>query len=327
MVTSKGFLLLKVFSEVMKLNFQKFKWGFLLIIITVLFISSSDVWAMQSSNYIINWDSINAGGTDNSSSPNYQVRDTMGQMGPGKSDSPNWEMRSGYRQVRDEPEQLVFAVKAQNNSTQVSYSAFDSSGKTVTVSSVSGYAVNDHIAVVENLGQAQMVAVGQITSIASPIITVDKWSGDNDSMSASPAGGNDYVYKLDTNNIALGALTPTSVSTGVAITEITTNASSGYTVYVREDHNLRLGQGPNDVNDVTGGTVDAGSEEYGIETTGDNAQGSGDWAITTNTQQVADSSSDGSEERVAIIYKATAGAQTVAGEYSHTTSYTCIANF
>jgi len=78
---------------------------------------------------------------------------------------------------------------------------------------------------------------------------------------------------------------------------------------------------------VTGGTVDAGSEEYGIETTGDNAQGSGDWAITTNTQQVADSSSDGSEERVAIIYKATAGAQTVAGEYSHTTSYTCIANF
>lgn len=311
----------------MFLNLKKFKWIFVVGIVFLISISISCVSAMESNNYIINWDSINAGGTDNSESANYKLRDTMGQMGPGMSDSANYTMRAGYRVPNDEPAVLVFSVRAQNDSTQVSYSAFSSGSFIVTVADATGYIINDYIAVVENIGPSQMVAVGQITNVAANVITVDKWSGDQGAMSAVPAGGNDYVYEMNSDIVALDTLVPTSVSTGVALTELTTNAPNGYTIYIKEDHNLQVGIGPNDINDVADATVSAGSEEYGIETTGDNAQGANDWAITSSAQQVADSNENSVKERVSIIYKASIGNNATGGNYSHVTSYYAIVNF
>lgn len=312
----------------MFLRLKKFKYLFVIGAAVLLFIANSGTFAMESSNYIINWDSINAGGTDNSESDSYKVRDTLGQMGPGKSDSASWTMRAGYRQVNEEPKQLSFSVNAQNENTKISYSSFDSANFTVTVSDASEYSVDDYIGVVENEGPAQLVAVGKATGIAGNVITVDKWSGDQAGMSATPSGADDYVYKMDTHTIYLGELTSGEVSTGVAMTEITTNAPNGYEIYVTENHGLQLGEGPQTIDDVADGAVTAGSEEYGIETTGDNAQGSGDWAITESNQTAASSTDRASEQRIGVIYKASIDpAKTAGGVYTHLTRYYALANF
>ena len=44
-------------------------------------------FAMTSTNYLINWDSINSGGDDVSSSTNYRLRDTVGEQATGFSTS------------------------------------------------------------------------------------------------------------------------------------------------------------------------------------------------------------------------------------------------
>jgi len=311
----------------MFLRLKKFKYLFVIGAAVLLFIANSGTFAMESGNYIINWDSINAGGTDNSESDSYKVRDTLGQMGPGKSDSASWTMRAGYRQVNEEPETLTFQVNAQNINTKVAYSAFDSTNLTVTVSDSSGYSADDYIGVVENQGPSQSLAIGKIVNIAGNVITVDKWSGDQAGMN-SPDGVNDFVYKMDTHTIYLGELTSGEVSTGVAMTEITTNAPNGYEIYVTENHGLQLGEGPQTIDDVADGAVTAGSEEYGIETTGDNAQGSGDWAITESNQTAASSTDRASEQRIGVIYKASIDpAKTAGGVYTHLTRYYALANF
>ena len=53
---------------------------------------------MQSANYKIQFDSVNIGGTD-SSSTNYQLQDTIGEVGTSNSASTNFQMRAGYQQM------------------------------------------------------------------------------------------------------------------------------------------------------------------------------------------------------------------------------------
>jgi len=299
----------------------------LVLVLNLVCLSETNVFAMSSSNYQIKWDSINAGGTDHSGSANYRLHDTLGQFGPGHSSSSSYGMDAGYRQ-RDEPKRLTFTVRSQDNSTRVSYTAFDSASFTVTVSSVAGYSVGDYIAVVEDVGPSQDVAVGQITEINVLVITVDKWSGDQASIAAGPAGGDDYVFNLNTNSMNLGTLTSQNVSVAVAMTEIDTNAEDGYSITVVEDHGLQLGDGPQVIDDVADNTVTAGDEEYGIETTGDNAQGANDWAITSSEQQTGDSSAFADKERVAIIYKASIEQGiTPAGGYNHMTHYYAVVKY
>ncbi len=299
----------------------------LILVLNIVCFSETNVFAMSSSNYQIKWDSINAGGNDNSSSANYRLRDTLGQFGPGYGSSASYGLDSGYRQ-RDEERRLTFTVRAQDNSTRVSYTAFDAANFTVTVSSAAAYSVGDYIAVVEDAGPAQDVAVGKISEINALVITVDKWSGDQATIAAGPAGGNDYVYNLNANTMNLGTLTSQNVSVAVAMTEIDTNAEDGYNVVILEKHGLQLGDGPQVINDVVDNTVTAGDEEYGIETTGDNAQGANDWGITTSAQQTANSNAFADKERVAIIYKASIDQGiTPAGGYNHITSYYAVVNY
>ena len=54
-------------------------------------------YAMTSSNYQINWDSVNSGGTSSGSSLNYQVHDTIGGQAIGVGVSATYESRAGYR--------------------------------------------------------------------------------------------------------------------------------------------------------------------------------------------------------------------------------------
>ena len=56
-------------------------------------------YVMDSSNYRMEKDSINIGGTEDSTSSNYQLRDTMGEVGTGQLESANYLLQAGYRQM------------------------------------------------------------------------------------------------------------------------------------------------------------------------------------------------------------------------------------
>ncbi|KKP60737.1 MAG: hypothetical protein UR85_C0005G0009 [Candidatus Nomurabacteria bacterium GW2011_GWF2_35_66] len=66
------------------------------------FVLSQDSLAdyMQSGTYRIQSDSLNFGGADSSSS-NYKVNDTLGEIGTGDSNSGNYYMHAGYWQMQE----------------------------------------------------------------------------------------------------------------------------------------------------------------------------------------------------------------------------------
>lgn len=291
----------------------------------VFLVLQGPVFAMSSGNYQIDWDSMNAGGTDSGESAGYSLKDTLSEIATGVSESVGYEARAGYRQGTGTLPVLSFSLSTQSNGTKVVYSAFGNAGKTVTVSSAASYSADDYIAVVENEGGPELVAIGKISSIAGTVITVDKWDGDNAAMSASPSGSDDFVYKLSGVSAALGTLSTGSVKTTITGLIIFTNAASGYTISVYDDGNLRTAGG-DDIDDVADGAVTAGSEEYGISTTGTDAVGAGDFALTMNNTSAA-SSAGVSANRTAIIYQAAIASDTAAGSYSHSVTYTVTANF
>ncbi len=284
-------------------------------------ISNAD---MQSASYRIMWDSVNSGGYDDSSSTSYNLRDSIGQISPGVGTSASYELRAGYRQDNMGTTLIQMAVEAQAESPETTFSAFDDSGLTVTIADSANFSTNDYILVVENEGESQNVAVGQIASITGVgpyVVTVDKWSGDN-----AVIGASGVIYELNGLSASLGTLRTSSVRTRVAMVELTTNALNGYTCAISEDTDLI--SGTKEIDDVGDGTVTVGEEEYGIEKTGDNVAGAGsDVAITSTKVNIASSTSAGSDERTMAIYKAAISSSTTGGSYSHTTSYYCTANF
>lgn len=304
------------------------KASFSIILAVFLVIAAPTVWAMSSSNYQINWDSLNSGGDDTSSSANYSIQDTLGQAVSGQSSSANYKTYAGYRLPEGVETILVFNVYAQDDSTEVGITngGFSNVGKTVEVVDASGYLVDDYIGIVEDKGGDQEVAVGKITEINSNVITVDFWEGDNATMETIDAS-NDFAYVLSTHTVSLGTLNIGQVSAGISMIEVTTNAGSGYIAAVQENNNLALQAGGNDIDDVVDNNVDASGEEYGIETIGQDAQGAADWAITSLTQNIALDTSEVANRRTIISYKAAIANDTVGGAYSHTVSYYCTANF
>lgn len=291
----------------------------LVLIMMSAFICQS-LHAMSSTNFFINWDSINIGGNDFSSSTNYYLHDTLGEIATGRSSSTNWWIYAGYRQPDEVTRYLQFEISAQYNPSKIAYSTFDDTNKQVTVTSVDGYSVGDYITVIEDMGASQLVAIGKITNIAGNVLTVDKWDGDNAVMLAGPmVGGNDWVYRLAGNSVDLGLLRTTTVNTAVSRVETHTNARNGYTVSITENHDLSYG--PYAINDIVDGAVSAGSEEYGIETVGDNASGTGDFLINSIGQSIQVSGSEADHERLGIIFKAAIDGNTEGGGLSHTVSF------
>lgn len=296
-----------------------------LLIFTLSALFCHTLLAMSSANYYINWDSINIGGSDFSSSTNYYMSDSIGQTVSGLTTSTNFDLYGGYRIPDFGGFYLEFNVKAQLDASKIAYTVFDNNNLQVTLNDSSGYAVGDHIVVVENLGPNELIAIGKIENISVNTLTVDKWEGDNAVMSASPSGNDDWVYKMQGNELELGTLTTSGVKTGVSILEVYTGASNGYSVTMAEDGNLRYG--PFSISDVADGTVTAGSEEYGVETVGPTAVGSGDINIDSAGKTVQESNTAANFDRVGIIYKASVDTATEGGAYEHTVSYYVTANF
>lgn len=140
------------------------------------------------------------------------------------------------------------------------------------------------------------------------------------------ASGVTLTAALSANSIALGSLSTGSVSSASQTLTVTTNSPTGYTTTVTEDGNLRSGD--NDINDVGDGTVTAGSEEYGLLTSGAAGQmNSADTAITGVAQTAASTSTIATSEAITITYKAAVSGNTGYGTYSHTVTFTTTANY
>jgi hypothetical protein len=283
---------------------------------------------MSSTNFLIQWDNVNSGGLDNSSSTNFSSRDTLGDNASGTSTSANFQLSAGYR-APEGADVLSYQVRASSPTVSTSYSAFSDGADTVTVASVAGFSVGNLIAVVENSGFSQFVAVGRITSIVGTTITVDNFEGDGGSMSAVPAGGDDLVSLLSSNSINFGTISAGNAYTSVVGTSVLSSVPTGYSLYILANQVLQNGSAQT-ITTVTDGAVSLGSEEYGAQTTGATAFSSGVDIGVTTTQRVVQTSGTASasiSDKIGMIYKLSITSSTNSGTYSQNVYYTLTANY
>lgn len=300
----------------------------LAIVLIGLLVRTPFVFAMTSTNFSIPWDNVNSGGLDNSSSTNFSSRDTIGDNSSGTSTSSNYQLSAGYR-APEGANTLSFQVHSAATSPVTSYTAFSDGGSTVTVSSATGFSEGDMIAVVENVGFGQLVAVGKISNIAGLVITVDGWKGDGGSMNAVPAGGNDNVYLLSSNSIAFGTVSAGTAYTSVVGTAVITNVSSGYSLYLSANSLLKNGASQT-IAPVTDGAVTLGSEEFGTDSTGGLAVNPGTDLGVTTTQRVIQTNAFATgalADMIAMTYKLSVSSSTNSGSYTQTVYYTLTANY
>lgn len=199
----------------------------------LFFIGVNTGLAMSSANYQITSDSINFGGTDQSTSTNYILDDTMGEVGTGFIHSTDYWAGIGYRRML----------------------------------------------------------------VAEPSIS----------------------FSLSKATINLGTLTIGAVGSDSHTFMVTINGIKGYSVRAYEDGDLRSGS--NDIDDVSDDEVTAGSEEYGIRTTGiDGLLNLVDTAISDGLV-MASSTVPVTSQTTTVTYKASIDDSTASGTYTHTVYY------
>ncbi len=132
---------------------------------------------------------------------------------------------------------------------------------------------------------------------------------------------------LSDSNLNLGTLSQVQVSTTSLDITISTDSETGYSVSISEDGNLRKGAGgdPDDVDDVSDGTVSAGSEEYGISTSGSDGLLVSDTAIDGSVD-VAFHSGQVTNHSTEVVFKASIDSGSIGGNYSHTVTFTTTVN-
>ena len=291
-----------------------------------ILIVATPALAMTSASYQINWDDMSAGGGDFGTSANFITHDTLGDVAAGSGSSANFRLSAGYR-LPETANILGYEVKARAASPSPTWSAFNGSDQ-VTVSSAAGFAVGDLVAITENQGLTQFIAIGRITTIGGNLITVDRFDGDTGSISLVSAGGDDFVYRLSATSLALGAVTVATAAVGVVGTSVVTSVPTGYSLYVHGNHLLQ--NGVETIDEVLDGAVTIGSEEFGASVTGPGAINSGtDLGVTTTLRlvQTNGTATGGEGDKLGFTYKLTVSATTVPGAYTQNTYYTLVANY
>lgn len=278
---------------------------------------------MTSTNYMIRWDAVSTGGSDTGTSASYILRDTSESVVAGTSTSSSYQLEQGYRGgVFDRL--IKFSVLVQDLSDERAATAL--SGTTITTSTT-GISVGDFIVLVQDKGEAQVSAMGKVTSVGASTIVVDELK--NGGSAPSIDGSNDYLYQLDASSLSMGTLSTSDVSTAILAWEISAEVDNGYVVQILEDGDFRSGSA--NVADVTDGTVTAGADEYGArssDTTLSNSSfDSSDTAITGSAQEVASESSAAFKSRNFLTIKAAPSSSNTSGEYAHTISLIASGNF
>lgn len=293
---------------------------------SVFLFAGGIVHAMTSTNYIVNWDSVNSGGADNSTSTNYVLKDTIGGQATGYSSSTNYQLRAGYRTGDMDLATLNFSIHTENSSVKSLYTTFNSLANTVVVASTSGFSVGDMIAAVEQVGLGEKAAIGRIASIVGSTISVDKWDGQTGTMVISPSGATSFVFRLDGSTVSFGNLTGPTTATSLTGTRVTTNAVNGFTVYVQTNGGLTTGVTA--ITNVSDGIVSSGQEEYGWGVQGATATSTPfDQPFAVSATPIQQSTTFVNSEGVVLIYKLSVISSTTAGAYAQTVSYTATANF
>jgi hypothetical protein len=279
---------------------------------------------MSSSSFLIRWDSVNTGGSDTGSSTSYQLRDTVEPVVAGRTSSASYNLDQGYRGgVFDQV--ISFDLRAQNISDPRSATALSS--LTVTISSVSGIAVGDYVALLQDRGVSQVSAIGKVTVVGSSTLTVDSWT--NGGTTPTIDGTNDYLYLLSGTTVTFGSLSDSSVSTAIVSFEVSADSASGYVIQVSDDGNLRSGS--NDVDDVTDGAVSEAAEEFGGRSSDTSLASStfdtADSAMTTSRQDVVTRSAVSISDRSFVTLKTSISTSTTAGSYGNVISFIASGNF
>ncbi len=174
--------------------------------IFALLISVAHGAVMQSTNYSIQSDSINAsGGLSNSS--NYSLESTGGEIGSGDSGSTNYQLRAGYQQMQE-----VFISISGATTTVLSPSIGGISGGTAN-GSTTVTVITDSPA-----GYALM-----IQSATTPALQ----SGANTILDYVPTGANpDFTFTTDATDSQLG-FSPEGADVASRYLDLAGNCNSG----------------------------------------------------------------------------------------------------
>ncbi len=124
---------------------------------------------------------------------------------------------------------------------------------------------------------------------------------------------------FNTTTVNLSDLTLLSVASSSITATVTSDG--GYVLSAQEDGNLRTGI--HDIDDVIGGAVVAGTEGYGIRTSGDDGQQNGaDVALTGIDLTIASNIGSVVGEDTIIDFRAAIDQDSIGGDYSHIVTFT-----
>ncbi len=286
----------------------------IMVIVGVFGTASGTFAQMDSTSYQIRWDTVGNGGDDVSSSSSYILRDTTGSAGIGDSASASYELGAGYRPGISS-DVLDFSFFSEDSATSTAATAL--AGLTIDCDPTD-FSIGDMIALLQDRGEDQVTAIGQVVSIGIDSITVDalKDAGDMPAID----GSNDFVAILEGESSALSTLSTSAVRTSVIGMSVSSSAPDGYAVQILSDGDFR--DVAETVNPVADGSVTAGSEEYGARSSDSDIPSStfdsADSAITTSFQTIADLDAVVSNDRNFLVTKAAISPSTVAGSYAQT---------
>lgn len=297
--------------------------------VLLLSIAPAAFAGMTGTSYRIDWDVLNAGGSDDSSSASYAIQDSIGETVAGEGSSTSYELLAGYRAGIGDITRLSLNVHAQNSQTPASsYSLVNIGSREVTVATPGAFMAGDEVALIEDPGSyGQLIAVGKVQSIAGSVLTLDAVSGDTLTMNATPVSG--AIYLLSGSALAFGTLSASVPQVISLDTAVRSTAPLGYSVYL-QGATLLQNSGSQSLATVTDGTVSLGSEEYGAEVTGALAAGpTGDQGVTTTARLIQSSATvtGAVPDRVAMNFKIAITAATNEGSYSQTVYYTLTPRF
>jgi hypothetical protein len=157
---------------------------------------------MSGTTYQIPFDSINIGGSDFSTSPNYMMSDTMGEVAPGFSSSANYGMqKAGYRQPDAAIVTTLTLVLSTSNLNLGSIRPNESTAgdliTTVTTNAANGYELY--------IKQNQLLTSGSYTipNYSGTISTPTSWAGNGFGFTLVSGTGLDAKWGSGSNYAGL----------------------------------------------------------------------------------------------------------------------------
>jgi len=145
----------------------------------------------------------------------------------------------------------------------------------------------------------------------------------------------EIIFTISSTTVNLGSLSATPKGVENTVT-VTTNGAGGYKVTVIEDDNLCT-SGADCITDVSGGTVDASTEEYGLGTSKAGQYFAQDTdctnspfnatAIDNQARQAASADAPVTDDSTTLCFATAITGATEAGSYSHILTYIATGTF